>query len=163
MPYLGELKSFPARFYFKIKLFSNVDQFLKWKIIKKETPVHYISIVLHYIIVNVNISHTSLYAMYDITVFNSSNNAVNNKFVNIHILFYCTTISYVIVLLYDNLHTINQENKRHFSHFKFFVIFPKFSVYKKYKEYHRCNSSSNLFSWYQSGDGLDDDGSPLVL
>ena len=84
--------------------------------------MHYKSIVLHYyIIVNVNISHASLYAMYDITVFNSSNNAVNNKFVNIHILFYCTTISYVIVLLYDNLHTINQENKTLFTSFHFFL------------------------------------------
>ena len=64
--------SFQCKIIFKCWLSSQV------KIIKKETPVHYISIVLHYyIIVNVNISHTSLYAMYDITVFNSSNNAVN--------------------------------------------------------------------------------------
>ena len=103
---------------FQCKIILNVD-YLSEKSSKKK-PLCIKSIVLHYIIVHVNISHTSLYAMYDITVFNSSNNAVNNKFVNIHILFYCTTISYVIVLLYDNLHTINQENKTLFTSFHFF-------------------------------------------
>ena len=51
-----------------------------------------------------------------IIVFNNSNAVYKIcKYSSPSILSYCksTTISYVIVLLYDNLHTINQE-KRHF-------------------------------------------------